>query len=307
MRLATTGRRRATARATSVRQPDLKQLAAKVTGRQPVVLVADRCRAIIAARDASPPTPLQDLERAQAAAQRAVALEPSSAEAHLRLAQVKALYDNDWKGARAEIEVAHRADPNVTMPMELAFVAGCNIGPCFDQFIRDLSGEIDRDPLNASAYRTRGYIRYAAGELEGAESDLRRALELSPSLVTGRYWLTLVLIARHELADVLSVASAEAGEYRRAGLPLAYQALGRQAEADAALRDLVTQDARNGCLEIARAYAFRGDNAAALDWLERDYQLHLAGRMYFPVDPNIVRLAHEPRYVSLMQQLDVAD
>jgi len=44
---------RATARATSMRQPDLRGLAKKVSERQPVVLVADQRRAIIAARDAS--------------------------------------------------------------------------------------------------------------------------------------------------------------------------------------------------------------------------------------------------------------
>lgn len=36
-----------------MRQPDLRGLAKKVSGRQPTVLVADQLRAIIAARDAS--------------------------------------------------------------------------------------------------------------------------------------------------------------------------------------------------------------------------------------------------------------
>ena len=61
------------------------------------------------------------------------------------------------------------------------------------------------------------------------------------------------------------------------------------------------------CLKDATC-KFKGHPlAAALDWLERDYQLHLAGRMYFPVDPNIRRLAHEPRYISLMHRLGAAD
>jgi len=37
-----------------MRQPDLRQLAARVTERQPVVLEADRRRATIAAREAAP-------------------------------------------------------------------------------------------------------------------------------------------------------------------------------------------------------------------------------------------------------------
>jgi eukaryotic-like serine/threonine-protein kinase len=251
--------------------------------------------------------PEQDLERAHAAAQTAVMLEPSSAEAHLMLAQVKALYEDNWKGAIAEIEAARRADPGVSIPMELVFVSGCHLAPCFDQLIAEMSAAIDRDPLNASAYRTRGYVRYAVGQLEGAESDIRRGLELSPNLLLGHFWLTLILIARHDLTDILTVAGTEESGYGRVARAMAYQALGRKAEADAALKDLVTHDARDDCLEIAMVYAQRGENAAALDWLERDYRLHLSGRMYFRVAPSLKPLEHEPRYVALVRQLSAAE
>jgi eukaryotic-like serine/threonine-protein kinase len=251
--------------------------------------------------------PEQDLERAHVAAQTAVTLDPSSAEAHLMLAQVKALYEDNWKGATAEIEAARRADPSVSIPMELVFVSGCHGGPCFDQLIREMSAAIDRDPLNASAYRTRGYVRYAVGQLEGAESDIRRALELSPNLLLGHFWLTLIHIARHDLSDILEVAGTDESGYGRAARAMAYQALGRTAEADAALEDLVAHDARDDCLEIAMVYAVRGENAVALDWLERDYRLHLSGRMYFRVAPSLKPLEHEPRYVALVRQLRGAD
>jgi TolB-like protein len=251
--------------------------------------------------------PEQDLERAQAAAQTAVTLDPSSAEGHLMLAQVKALYEDNWKGATAEIEAARRADPSVSIPMELVFVSGCHGGPCFDQLIAEMSAAIDRDPLNASAYRTRGYVRYAVGQLEGAESDIRRALELSPNLLLGHFWLTLIHIARHDLSDILEVAGTDESGYGRAARAMAYQTLGRTAEADAALEDLVTHDARDDCLEIAMVYAVRGENAVALDWLERDYRLHLSGRMYFRVAPSLKSLEHEPRYVALVRQLRGAD
>jgi len=251
--------------------------------------------------------PEQDLERAHVAAQKAVTLEPSSAEAHLMLAQVKALYEDNWRGATAEIDAARRADPSVSIPMELVFVSGCHAGPCFDQLILEMSAAIDRDPLNASAYWTRGYVRYAVGQLEGAESDIRRALELSPNLLLGHFWLTLIRIARHDLTDILAVAGTDESGYGRAARAMAYQALGRKTEADTALKDLVSHDARDDCLEIAMVYAVRGENAVALDWLERDYRLHLSGRMYFSVAPSLKPLEHEPRYVALVRQLGGAD
>jgi tetratricopeptide (TPR) repeat protein len=170
-----------------------------------------------------------------------------------------------------------------------------------------MSAAINRDPLNASAYWTRGYVRYAVGELEGAESDIRRALELSPNLLLGHFWLTLIHIARHDLNDILAVAGTDESGYGRAARAMAYQALGRKTEADAALKDLVSHNARDDCLEIAMVYAVRGENAVALDWLERDYRLHLSGRMYFRVAPSLKPLEHEPRYVALVRQLRGAD
>lgn len=191
--------------------------------------------------------------------------------------------------------------------MELLFVSGCHTGPCFDQLILEMSAAIDRDPLNASAYWTRGYVRYAVGQLEGAESDIRRALELSPNLLLGHFWLTLILIARHDLTDILAVAGTDENGYGRAARAMAYQALGRKTEADAALEDLVRHDARDDCLEIAMVYAVRAENAVALDWLERDYRLHLSGRMYFRVAPTLKSLEHEPRSLALVRQLRAAD
>jgi TolB-like protein len=252
--------------------------------------------------------PAQDAELARTAAQKALALDPTNAAAHFALALVKAAYDHDWKEAIAETDAARRSDPAAATPVELVAIMGCKSGPCYDQVIRDTSSAIARDPLNAGAYSDRSNARFFGGQLAEAESDARRALELSPSQATGYYLLTLILIARHEFTDLLSVAGAEVTPiYRRASLAMAYQALGRRAEANAALRDLLAQDSDDAPYQIAQVYAMRGDNAAALDWLERDDRLHQTGILTIRVDPLFDSLRNEPRYLALMHKLGVAD
>jgi TolB-like protein len=255
------------------------------------------------------PKPDQDAERARDAAKKALALDPESATAHIALANVKATYDFDWKGAAEQVAAAHRADPNLNIGAfgAVAFVAGCDAGPCYEKLIKESSEDIDRDPMNAGAYRDRARIRYAGGQLDGAESDIRRAMELSPSIGGGRYLLTRILIARHELANALSVAAADSGVYRRAGLALAYQALGRQTEADAALKDLLARDAHGGAYQIAEVYAARGDTAAALTWLESAYRQHDSGLIYIKVNPLFKPLAHEGRYMVLLDKLGLTN
>jgi tetratricopeptide (TPR) repeat protein len=251
-------------------------------------------------------TPDRDAELARAAVQKALALDRGSVAAHLALAEVKAFYDLDWKGAAEQFGAAHRTDANVAVPEWLVVSSGCDAGPCYEPFIKGKSSEIERDPLNAGAYRDRARVRYLSGRLEEAEADARRALELSPRLTGDHYMLTLILIGRHELTDVLYQAAADQGLYGRTALALTYQALGRRAQADAALQNLLANDAFGGAFQIAEVYAVRGDADAALDWLERAYRQHDAGVPFAKVSPLFRPLAHEPRFIALMRQVGLS-
>jgi adenylate cyclase len=252
------------------------------------------------------PTPGQDAGLARAAAEKALALDPGSVAAHLALAEIKAFYDYDWKGAAAQFDAAKRSDANLAVPEWLVLSSGCDAGPCYEPFVQGISSEIERDPLNAGAYRDRGRVRYFSGQLEEAEADLRRALALSPQLTSGHFLLTLILIDRQQLADVLSEAAADEGLYRRTALALAYQALGRREQADAALQDLLAHDTLGGAYQIAEVFAARGDAASALDWLERAYRQHDSGLPFAKVSRMFKFLAHEPRFIALMRQVGLS-
>jgi len=247
--------------------------------------------------------PAHDMESGRDAIQKALALNPADAAAHYLLAQIKIAYEHDWDGALAEIDAARRADPNLTEPDYLAHVTGCVAGPCLDKYVRDISRDIERDPFNADALLARGYAHYYAGELEAAESDVRRSLEVSPDRVNGKLSLGLVLIARHKTAEALTVMQGMEDSYwRRTGLAMVYDALGRKDEANAALQTLLAKDSRDAPYEIAQIYAERGNNSAALDWLQRDYDLKMWGILDAKVDPLFKPLAHEPRFIALMNK-----
>ena len=90
--------------------------------------------------------------------------------------------------------------------------------------------------------------------------------------------------------------------YRREDLALVYQALGRKADADAALRELLDKDSKDAPFEIAEVFAARGDTQSALNWLQRDYDLKLYGIVMAKVDPLLKPLANEPRFIALMNK-----
>lgn len=108
---------------------------------------------------------------------------------------------------------------------------------------------------------------YLAGRFEEARTEFLRALETSP--VPPPEDLGLALIKAGRLDEALAfIEGLPAGDVRAQGLALAYHALGRRAEADAALNELLAT-ARQPFL-IAEVYAYRGDIDAAFKWLQVD-------------------------------------
>jgi tetratricopeptide (TPR) repeat protein len=84
---------------------------------------------------------------------------------------------------------------------------------------------------------------------------------------------------------------------------IAYYALGRKQESDAALSELITKYQQN-TYRIAEVYAFRNQSDAAFEWLDRAYGQHNAGLIGTKVDPLLKSLRHDPRYVALLKKLN---
>jgi adenylate cyclase len=249
-----------------------------------------------------------DMKSARIAVQRALELDPGNASAYYLRATIRIVYDHDPKGAIADIEAARRSDPNSTKPTELVLVAGCSSGPCFEQYIREISRDIELDPLNANTIQIRGWAYWIAGNLTASLADLHRALELSPGFETANYNIACVLLAEHRLPEALKAAQAEANSlFRRESIALVYFAMGRRAEAESMLNELLANDATEGQWNIAEVYAFAGNKSAALDWLERDYESHRSGVLYLGVDPFFKPLISEPRFVALLRNIGMTD
>ena len=72
--------------------------------------------------------------------------------------------------------------------------------------------------------------------------------------------------------------------WRLIGLPMAYHALGRKTESDAALATLIAKDEKWGPNNIAYVYAFRGEADKAFEWLDKAVQYE---------DPGLIDIAAE--------------
>jgi tetratricopeptide (TPR) repeat protein len=87
------------------------------------------------------------------------------------------------------------------------------------------------------------------------------------------------------------------------GLALAYYALDKKKEADAALADYIATFHADGAYQIAEIYAFRGERDKAFEWLERAYTQRDAGLTQMKGDPLLNNLRRDPRYAALLKKM----
>ena len=106
--------------------------------------------------------------------------------------------------------------------------------------------------------------------------------------------------------EALTQFQRDPGPWNLIGSAMAQHSLGNAAASQAALDQLV-RDPRYPMVlayQIAEAYAWRGERAKALEWLERAYQQHDGGLIYIRHDRFLVALRNEPRYRALLQKLN---
>ena len=241
------------------------------------------------------------------AAQRALALDPRLSGPHVTLANSFFL-DFDYAGSQRQLQAALELAPSDPGALSLAAylaIASCHL----DDAERDARELIERDPLSIDPYRTLGTTLWFRGQLPEAEAIYRRVIALFPEAESMRYRLSLVLLSAGRPQEALQVAEAEPGPgWRGFGRSMALDALGRRAEADAVLAQLLKDPLTRvaGAYQIALIYAHRGDREGAFRWLERARQGRDPGfSNYLKCDPVLKALRGDPHYQTLLAQLNL--
>lgn len=241
------------------------------------------------------------------AARRALALDRNCAAAHAVIANFLRIFAHDWGGADSEIKAALAADPGDSPTLLAATGLARDLGH-LDEFVRLCARAQAHDPLNFQPYARLGEAYLYLGRLEEAETMARRRLDLSPDGNGSRAQLAEVLLARGQLRAALEEISHEPLDYlRKSGYAMAYHALGRNAEADEVLAELIAEFAQRQPTHIAEIFAFRGDIDRAFEFLDQAAAsgdrnlLSIKSNYYFR------NLHADPRYQAVLRRLSLPD
>ena len=84
---------------------------------------------------------------------------------------------------------------------------------------------------------------------------------------------------------------------------MAAYTLGRAAESQRALDELISGFAQTLAYQIAEVYAWRGETDQAFAWLDRSYAQHDAGLATVKIDLFLGKIRADQRYAALLKKL----
>jgi TolB-like protein len=241
--------------------------------------------------------------RARDAAEKALAIDPDNAPAHAGLGWIAMTVDNDLAGAARHFERALELDPR-----DLSILG--NVATFLhylgrqDEALALMETIVRRDPVNVTTLSNLGYIQRLAGRYDEAIASHRTVLRLSPQRGGTRYLIALSLLMRGDASAALAECEQETTEmWRLIGLPMAYHALGRKADADTALAALIAKFAKDSPSNIASVYAYSGQADEAFAWLDKAVEYKDGGLSEIPAENLFTNIHSDPRWLPFLRRI----
>ena len=276
-------------RADLERSVDYFEEAAKLDPQfDPAYSSAAEVRVAMCRSGAAPP---ETWKRAREAAEKALSINALNAEAHNALANV--LFWREWNWPLAEQHFTHALAINPSLPVahhDYAFFLVA-MGRT-EQGLTSLRRAIALDPLSARVNIDAGWLYLQAHRFDDAIRQARRARELEPTLAEANACILRALFYQkkyREIADTLHLAAGNPEETlkRMYGQRL-------QDEEKSGSSDLFS---------MATQYTFLGQNAKALDALDRAYAERSIMMPLLKTEPAFEALHGEARFQELARRL----
>ena len=246
--------------------------------------------------------------KAKAAAEKAVALDDRSAEAHTSLAVFKLFYEFDWPGCEREFRSAMTLNPNYSFAHDQFGLALAFQGR-FEEAIAEGAHAIELDPLSPQILVDATIPLIFQRNAAAARTLARKAAELDPAyffpvMVDG--WVELDLGQFGKAIPALERAKAmEAPPFVSAFLAFAYGAAGDRARALTELANLkkMSPDGTVLPFNMALVHLGLGDRVRAIDSLEQALAADSQMMAWLGQDRIFDPLRSEPRFVALLKTL----
>jgi tetratricopeptide (TPR) repeat protein len=256
-------------------------------------------------------SPQAAFPRADAAARRAMELDPTLAAPYASLAYVDTYYHLDWESAEQGFRRAIELEPTYSTAHQW-YATFLGARGRFDEAEREMRRAAELDPLSMIAISGIGWVLILANQNDRAIRQLRSALQLDENFQLAHYWMGLAYTQKGE--PLKGIPCLERVREPSEGCPQVLEALARAhataghiGTARAMLEELTTRERAGRYIssyEVAKVYHALGEVPAALARFERAYSERAHSIAFLKVDPQLRSLASNPRFQRLVKLVD---
>ena len=237
---------------------------------------------------------------------KALAIDPEYASAHSALGWIAMTGDNDLAGAAQHYKRALALDPADPGVLRGSAQLLVNLGR-LDEAQALLEAVVRRDPLGVTGFYNLGYCQRRAGRFDAAVASGRTVLSLAPGHGGAHYLIGTALLLKGDAKTALTEFEQETSEnWKMLGFPMAYHALGRKAESDAALAALIAKWEKEAPANIAYVYAYRGEADKAFELLDKAAEYGDPSLAGIVTANQFDKIHADPRWLSFLRKLGKA-
>jgi eukaryotic-like serine/threonine-protein kinase len=266
------------------------------------------CYIILGYYDILPP--MEAFPAAKVAAQKAIGLDSSLAEAHTSLASVGLYYDWDWQGAEKEFRYAIELNPGYSTAYQwyaeyLSFMGR------FDESIGMGKRSMELDPLSPIIASNLAGFYWIAGQYDTAIEEYRKTLEMDSNLGVARIYLGLTYAATErydeaitELQKGIDLSGGDDSPHQ--GILGAIYGLAGRIDKGQQLLDRVialSRDRYISSFQIATTCLALGQKELAFKWLDKAYADRDHWIVSAKVNPMFKSLRTDARFLELLRKM----
>jgi Tfp pilus assembly protein PilF len=247
--------------------------------------------------------------KAKAAAEKALEIDPSLAEAHTSLGFAIQFYDWDWDAAESQYKRALELNPN-SADAHLYYASFFTSLGRYDEALAEVKRARELDPLNLRTSTLEGRFLALAGRTDEGLASLQRTIELEPNYFLAHLFASSVYmekgmfgkgIAEATKARDLSGGNVEAIAMIGYGLAMS----GKRAEAKGVLAALKKRANERYVppYDFAVIHNGLGEREETLAWLRRGVEQRDPKMLFLKSGPQWKNLHDDRRFQDLLRRV----
>ena len=257
-------------------------------------------------------SPKEAFPQAKAAAQQALEIDPTLAEAHTFLAYSLVIYDWNWAEAERSFKRAIELDPNnSTAHFRYGQVYLAPLGRV-DEAVAEIERGLELEPLDVNMGATLAWTYFVAEQNDKALEQAKKTYDLEPGHPIGRWMLSQAYIYKGMYGEAISLneqwlRTDPTNQFALRDAGIAYAKAGRPDKAEEMIskfREIAKTQYVPTC-RIASIYGALGNKDKAFEELQRAFEVRDWELYRSNVDPYFSSLRDDSRFKEMLKRLNL--